>query len=128
MRKSNTFDAGTANPFGARLLVHLQPSVKPWGAGDFTVNLVVTQDVTGDPPPFAASAETFWQGRDGSYRIGNLLYGRDKWWALTDSGNVHGLSWRASSYRSQDRVFAEASEDVIKDLVTAFGRLRHHLM
>ena len=127
LRKSNTFDLGATNPFDVQLLVHLQASSKPWGGGDFTVNIVLTTPLESDPTQRSPNFVDFDRGALGNYRLGNLLYGQDKWWSLVQNDSPHMLEWKASSYSSRDRVFSEAAEDLTKDVEKASERLGHHL-
>ena len=127
LRKSNTFDLGTTNPFDVQVLAHLQPSSKPWGGGDFTVDIVLTTPLESDPSLQSPSLAEFDRGALGSYRLGLLSYGRDKWWSLVQNDSPHMLEWKASSYGSREAVFSEAVEDLTKDIERVSERLGHHL-
>jgi len=117
--KTSTFSAGWEPPDGRRLFLNLQHHSKSWHVGCFTVNVVVA--LTDTPPdPAPQPTEDFWRKRAGWYRLGSLLHGDDKWWALLPTHPLPTrLSWEPRSYQDEDAVFREAIEDVSGDV----GRL-----
>lgn len=126
MPKASTFYAGIADSLGMHVYVNFQHSSKAWQVGNFTINIFLSKregapEGYGGPfPPGDGVSFT-----EGSYRIGPLLGGKDKWWQLkVDSGHV-GMEhwWRASSYDDQDMVLSEAVRDVTHDVRAALTKI-----
>jgi hypothetical protein len=113
--KDTSFLAGPTFT-GLTLYINLQPSSKPWQVGEFTVNLLLAGP-EGSFPDTSAQVRDFKYPPAGVYRIGIVLYRKDKWWHLAETdGSPLRLSWRATSYGDLDSVREEAVEDVTADV------------
>ena len=128
-RAPNTFDAGTSNRFQRRVLIHLQAGSRPGEVGTFTVNLVVlradgplSRINPGNPARFA-------DGVEGSYRLGLLLYGHDKWWSVRPGAAGPGgvQTWRPAEGTVGAQAVSAALEAVEVDIEEALRRINHHL-
>jgi hypothetical protein len=123
--KASTYYAGMAPALGLHVFINFQHSPTAWEVGRFTVNLILSK-TEGEPDgyggPFAPGHwETFTAG---SYRIGWLVGGMDKWWHLKDDKpTLVTEEWRPTSYDDPDSVFAEAVDDVTRDVRLALARI-----
>jgi hypothetical protein len=126
MPKSSTFYGGQAGRRAKHLFLHFQHSSKPWSRGSFTVNVILSAAL-GPPSRWyhPAPSEAFLSGSDGSYRLGQLLYKRDKWWCLAPTDALHGLTWKPSCFVDQGVVFQEAIVDVSQDVEALLRQLHH---
>ena len=124
MPRASTFYAGASNKFGKHVFINLQHSSKVWAVGEFTVNIILSSAV-GPPARRAGFHEELERGDDASYRMGNCLYRKDKWWCLLPADDVRGRKWRATSYSDEAQVFQEAAADVTKDIEAIFAWIEH---
>lgn len=60
---------------------------------------------------------------EGSYRIGNLLGGKDKWWCLNRTYPIGIEAWKPTSYDDSGTVLAQAVANVTDDFRRVFGKL-----
>jgi len=126
MPKASTLYVGSRNRLSKHVFVNFQHNSKPWGVGEFTVNIVLS-DRLGPPSRQVAFGEDLQRGSDGVYRLGSIVHGRDKWWCLLATDNLHGITWRATSYADQSQVFQEALADVTSDVEGFLKRIEHEL-
>jgi hypothetical protein len=114
--KSSTFLVGPIPGLTRQLLINIQQSSKAWEVGQLTCNLVIAE--TPESPPQALRWQDDWAARqEGRYRIGGVLYGKDKWWHLTDSQpSPLVISWTRGSFEDQEQVIREALEDLSGDV------------
>jgi hypothetical protein len=115
--KASTFYAGCEVADGKHVFVNLQHNAKSWKTGQFTANLVLS-NVLGAPASWRLGHRAEFDRRlEGSYRVGSLVHGKDKWWCLTPTEPSRlVLAWQPSSYQDEDVVFREAIEDVSADI------------
>jgi hypothetical protein len=123
LRKSNTFEARDRPTNAPRLYLWFQHSCYPWAVGDFTVNLVLADPGATEPSLRLGLPGDFAQLVHGSYRLGDLIYGLDKWWCLRNNDRPYPMTWRAQSYGDETDVFREALADVSRDLRIACARV-----
>jgi hypothetical protein len=119
---TESFRAGTTRA-GLTLYLNLQRSSKYGHLGEFTVNIVLAGP-EGRAPDTAAYSIEGTRLPVGSYRLGSVLYARDKWWHLTEEdGSPLRLNWRPSSYLDPERVLEEAVGDVTTDVARILDML-----
>ena len=124
------------------LFLRFQPHSKSWHVGEFTINVIASRQ-RGAPTRDVRKPSAFFRGEEGYFRIGGLVHGRDKWWALAPKQEqLHGLvprfvrvvsstgdatmrqterpsaivTWRPSTYANEEAVFAETIADVTADV------------
>jgi len=123
---ASTFYAGAAKPSGWHVFLWFQHSDKPWRVGQFTINVILSADqcspLRGRDPPTEGLAA---QSGEGSYRIGHVLIGKDKWWYLKDYppdplAPRLKAEWRPTTYADFDRLIREAVADVSRDVEAVF--------
>ena len=122
--KSHTFYVGNANKYRQHLFIIFQHNDKPSKVGQITVNLVFSP-TEGKPSRFRGRLPNLDEPPEGIYRLGSVLYGRDKWWCLVSAPRAMRvvLHWAASSYGDQEKVLAEAIEDISGDVAALFERI-----
>ena len=124
MPKTSTFYAGADNKYGRHLYLHFQHNSKAWGVGDFTVNVIFSAH-EGVPGRWLGPADLELEPQpEGSYRLGLLVHGRDKWWRLGAGEALYPTTWHATSYARVETVFDEALEDVSRDVDTLFTQIQ----
>ena len=121
LRKSSTFYAGSSNRLGKHLFIAFQHNSMPWAVGEFTVNVIVSNRL--GAPSLLGPGLDLAGGAEGNYRLGQELHGKDKWWCLLPTDNVHGLVWKARSYEDQAAVFQAALADVTADVRAFLSKL-----
>jgi hypothetical protein len=125
--KSCSFHLGVSPRFGKHVLIHLQHSSKAYDAGEFCINVHVSQHLA-PAKPWLGSTSSFGAFDDGFYRLSACVEGKDRWWCLAQKGegyspreeNQFRAYWEPSSYADQTAVFEEASAAVC-------GYLKQHL-
>ena len=123
MPKASTFYAGSKNSLGKHIFLKLQHNPKSWKAGSFTVDVIVSER-HGMPAVWRLPKhDDFERGVAGSYRLGSLLHGKDKWWCLRPIEWEFSLSWRPSSYEDPALVRREAIADVTNDVEQLLQRI-----
>lgn len=83
MPKASTFYAGVSESSGSHIFFNFQHSSKSWEVGQFTINVIVSSSEK--PKRLRHEVmipEDARSIREGTYRIGPLLGGKDKWWRL----------------------------------------------
>lgn len=124
------------------LFLRFQPSPKAWRVGEFTINVIASRQ-RGAPRRDVRKPSAFFRGEEGYFRIGGLVHGHDKWWALapardelpgsmptfvrvvSSTGETTTrrtetpraiVTWRPSTYANEEAVFAETIADVTADV------------
>jgi hypothetical protein len=125
MLQASTFYAGLAQSSRMHVFLTFQHSSLSWKVGRFTINVTLSERM-GLPQGLAGpSLPNGNPIAEGSYRIGSLLGGSDKWWHLKEYPppifetlpviNLPG-AWRPTSYGDYDLVLREAVDDVNRDV------------
>jgi hypothetical protein len=120
--KASSFYVGVARPSGLHVFLHFQHSNKAWEVGQFTINVILTQD---DNNPEHREPRGQWGTQlEGSHRIGFFLGRKDKWWHLRDDAPaIVTQEWRPTSYADLEVVLREAVDDVSRDVLAALRML-----
>ena len=119
--KSSSFYLGVSPNYNKHVIINFQHSPKPWGVGEFTVNVHISTELS-VTENWTASSENYEQFNDGYYRLASVTGHQDRWWCLRAADpiykprNVLRPYWEPSSYESQDVVFNEAIEDISRFL------------
>jgi len=135
MPKASTFYAGLARRADTHVFLNFQHSSKAWQVGQFTINVIISRRM-GPPLAWATRFASDLESLDeGSYRIGHVNGGRDKWWRLKNDdlpsffGPEDGMptvvfeGWRPGSYADSEAVLVEAVADVNRDVASALGKI-----
>ncbi len=107
---SSTFYAGYSAVLCRHFYLNLQRSSKPWHKGVFTINIYGTQKTGTILYHYRCDLQ-----EEGATRIGHLVVGGDKWWALEMQETMPPMGardWIAEDYGSEDSVFEAALDDV----------------
>ena len=81
--KVSSLNLGESPASGKNLVINFQHNSKPWAAGQFTINvnvsdgLVVAED-------FSPELGSLYQFQSGYYRLGPDSGGKDRWWCLKE--------------------------------------------
>lgn len=124
MPKASTFYAGIAPGPSLHVFINLQASPYAWAVGRVTVNVILSKKL-GRPDRWArGEIPADWSKiGEGSYRLGRLLWNKDKWWHLDEPGSNSGIAWYATRYDDPSHVIAEAVADVSRDIEDVLQRL-----
>ena len=129
--KSASFLIGRSPTHDKCFILNFQYNAKPWGAGQFTINIVVCSDFSqiDSLPHF----QNYARAESGTYRLGTECHGYDVWWCLKDrdrsfDGQMAGIlknfdaaqadrkffdgKWRPSSFENPEVVIREALDDI----------------
>ena len=121
--KASTFYAGSHNALSRHVFLKFQRNPKSWNVGSFTVNIIISEK-RGLPSRWALPHRNeLDRGAVGSYRLGSILYGMDKWWSLLPTDWKFGMPWTPSSYEDADRVRRETILDVTADVERFLRRI-----
>lgn len=123
--KASTFYAGSENALSRHVFLRFQHNPKSWNVGTFTVNVILSER-RGMPSRWALPKYAdLDRGVVGSYRLGSILYGADKWWCLLPNDWPFGMAWKPSSYDDAARLRREAIIDVTEDVERFLRRIGH---
>lgn len=114
---SSTFYAGYSDALLRHFYLNFQCSSKPWHRGVFTINIYGTKTAG-----VILYHHRFDLKEEGAVRIGHLVAGGDKWWALEKQDRMPPMGehdWIAEVYGKEEAVFDEALADV-NDAVEKF--------
>lgn len=115
-----------------------QPSART--AGHFTVNVILSATGERGFTGFPGTPKDFDARKDGTYRIGRITYGKDKWWRITPPAerdkrlasprgalalaSTLVIQWSPTSYElGESAIFAQAIEDLTRDVRHLMTRL-----
>jgi len=126
--KSHVFYAGVCSGCALHAFLRFQYSSKSWKIGEFTLNAVFVRSVC---PPEVLIPQTLPLGErlreEGTYRIGSILYHRDKWWHLIPKEveeSKFSINWFAADYDDLSKVISEAVADVTHDVRSLIARVQ----
>lgn len=142
--KSSSFILGRSPQNGKYFVLDFQHHPKPWGAGQFAINVHISAELV--PTKNFSAHSGYEDAEDGYYRLALHSIGYDKWWCLMDRDRSQDEEerefnpdfdpsqadreffdekWRPTVFENTEAVIQEALEDTFglieSEVLARFG-------